>query len=86
MASAVYTVTRKWRITYVQDHDPGSDPGKRKCPHGEKPCVHNPDLDPAFYDYYKETCELISDYWGRRIPLIFLTEKVFLVWRLPAHP
>ena len=39
----------------------------------------NPDLDPAFYDYYKET-------WRRRIPLIFLTEKVFLVWRLPAHP
>lgn len=22
----------------------------------------NPDLDPAFYDYYKETCELISEY------------------------
>ena len=21
----------------------------------------NPDLDPAFYDYYKETCELISE-------------------------
>lgn len=61
MASAVYAVTRKWRITYVQDHDPGSDPGKRKCPHGEKPCVYNPDLDPAFYDYYKETCELISE-------------------------
>ena len=24
------------------------------------PCT-NPDLDPAFYDYYKETCELISE-------------------------
>ena len=27
----------------------------------------NPDLDPAFYDYYKETCELMG--------------KGFLVWR-----
>lgn len=26
----------------------------------------NPDLDPAFYDYYKETCELISELWKRK--------------------
>ena len=33
----------------------------------------NPDLDPAFYDYYKETCELISE--------LLEMGKGFLVWR-----
>ena len=61
MASAVYAVTRKWRITYVQDHDPGSEPGKKNVRMARSLACTNPDLDPAFYDYYKETCELISE-------------------------
>ena len=39
----------------------------------------NPDLDPAFYDYYKETCELISELL--EIQPIFWMGKEFLVWR-----
>ena len=32
----------------------------------------NPDLDPAFYDYYKETCELISE-------LLFTRNEAFIL-------
>lgn len=32
----------------------------------------NPDLDPAFYDYYKETCELISE-------LLFTKNEAFIL-------
>ena len=31
----------------------------------------NPDIDVDFYDYYKETCELYSNYYIQRMKVLY---------------
>ena len=44
----------------------------------------NPDLDADFYDFYKETCEEISELLYTKNETLILEEKAFWDWKQPV--
>ena len=46
----------------------------------------NPDLDETFVEFYKETCELISELLHTKNETLILDGEGFLDWEPPAPP
>ena len=47
------------------------------------PCT-NPDLDPDFYTFYKETCELISALLHTKNEALIWAARASLAWKQPV--